>query len=83
MPFLRNEQQVYSRNQGLAYYAVFNVSNQVIYEAWAQPGSALTSAVWQVCKHTYTSDNLTRTEWSDGSDDFKSIASNYLTLSYS
>lgn len=71
MPFLRNEQQVYSRNQGLKYRASFNASNQVEYEAWAVDNTAAEGDLkWQILKHAYTSDNLTASNWASQTDDF-------------
>ena len=71
MPKERNETPVYSRNMGLKYRAEFNGDNQVLYEGWTLEASRLTSdAKWQIVKHTYTSGNLTATDWADGTDDF-------------
>jgi hypothetical protein len=73
MPFLRNEQQVYSRNQGMLYKAEY-VAGYVVYEGWAVMQSLTISesdAVFQICKHTYDADhNLIQTDWGNNSDSF-------------
>ena len=75
MPFLRNEQQVYSRNQGLKYRASFNVDNQAEYEGWAiENDTSEGDLKWQIIKHTYTSGNLVASNWASSgghsTDDF-------------
>ena len=68
----RNEQPVYSRNMGLKYRAAFTADNQVEYEGWAlNPSAAEGDLSWQIVKHTYVSNNLTESNWANGSDDFK------------
>ena len=70
-PFLRNEQQVYSRNQGLKYRASFTVDNQVEYEGWSVDNKATEDDLkWQIIKHSYTSGNLTASNWGSNTDDF-------------
>ena len=80
---LGNETPTYSRNQGFAYYAVFDGNNSVTHEAWASPSSLTSEAKWQICKHTYVSGNLTRTQWAEGNDEFNFIADNYASITYS
>lgn len=71
MSKLHNENPVYARNQGLKYRAAFNASNQVEYEGWAiNNHSAEGDLAWQILKHTYTSDNLTASNWATQTDDF-------------
>ena len=73
MPFLRNEQQVYSRNQGFEYRAEFSGGN-ILYEGWAIPTNSATdesALAWQIIKHTHNSDNnLTKSSWANYSDAF-------------
>ena len=71
MPSLRNEFITYSRNQGLKYRASFTTDNQVEYEGWAiNNGAAEGDLAWQIIKHTYTSGNLTASNWASSTDDF-------------
>ena len=71
MPFLRNETQVYSRNQGLKYRASFNASDQVEYEGWATENNAAEGDLkWQILKHSYTGGNLTASNWASQTDAF-------------
>ena len=66
-----NETPVYSRNMGLKYRASFTGDNQVEYEGWSlDPASAEGDLTWQIVKHTYTSGNLTASNWANNSDDF-------------
>ncbi len=67
----RNETPTYSRNVGMRYRASFNSDNQVEYEGWAlNPNAVEGDLSWQIMKHTYTSNNLTASNWANGSDDF-------------
>ena len=60
----RSETSVYSRNRGLKYRASFNIDNQVEYEGWAMDNNATEDEKkWQIIKHTYTSGNLTASNW--------------------
>jgi hypothetical protein len=71
MPILRNEMQVYSRNQGLKYRASYNSSSQVEYEGWAHQNDAAEGDLsWQIIKHTYTDGNLTASNWASSTDQF-------------
>lgn len=66
-----SETEVLSRNMGLKYRASFDADGNVEYEGWAiNPASAEGSLAWQIVKHTYTSGNLTASNWADSSDDF-------------
>lgn len=71
MPNTRTETPVYSRNQGLKYRASFNSDNQVEYEGWAIDNRAAEGdESWQIIKHTYTSGNLTASNWATQTDEF-------------
>ena len=80
MPQRRNEIQAMVRQEPYAYAASFNADNQVEYEAWAEVGAPFTEAKWIVCKHTYSSGNLVRTQWAKDSanrcGDFTNIIGN-------
>jgi hypothetical protein len=81
------ETTVCSRNSGLKYRAEYNASNQVIYEGWSlDPNAAETDTTWQVVKHTWTSDNLTSSDWAKlsgrSTDDFVFAWSSHATYSY-
>jgi hypothetical protein len=85
MSKLRSEQEVLSRNMGFKYRASFNVDNQVEYEGWAiNPTVSEGDLKWQIIKHTYTSGNLTASDWAKNNgketDDF--IFSWTLRISY-
>jgi hypothetical protein len=62
-----DEHKAVTRQMAQAYRAAFDASNNVEYEAWAEPGTLDGDKRWMICKHTYTSGNLTKTEWADGS----------------
>ncbi len=60
----------YSRSEKTAYRAAFDGSNNVFYEGWARVGYLTSQAKWQICRHTYdVNNNLTATEWADGTDE--------------
>lgn len=63
MPHERNENPVYTRNRGFSYRADFLSGTRVIYEAWANPGTAEDEELWQIVKHTYTDGRLVKSEW--------------------
>lgn len=68
---LNNETPGYVRNMGMRYRATYNADNQVEYEGWAiDPAAAEGDLKWQIVKHTYTSNNLTASNWANSSDDF-------------
>lgn len=88
MPRRRTETEAMIRQEPFAYRAAYDANSNVEYEGWAAPGSATSSAVWIVAKHTYDSNNrLTATQWAATSGspaaDFDQIWDNYnTTLSY-
>jgi len=86
MPKRRNEMETMTRSEPFAYIAEYDGDDNVEYEAWAVPGSATTSAVWVCAKHTYTTLNLTKTEWAQDSDgkiaDFTNQADGLSGLTY-
>ena len=82
MPQRRNEITSQIRSEPMAYIAVYNASNQVIHEAWADPGTPAATEAWVACKHTYDgSGNMTKTEWADGAK-FNQSGSDLTTLTY-
>lgn len=72
MPRRIDETTTNTRQLPQEYRAEYDVDNQVIYEAWADPGTDEGSLAWCICKHTYTSNNLTKTEWAGNADFDKS-----------
>jgi hypothetical protein len=86
MPKNRNEIEAMVRTTPYAYIAEYDADNNVEYEAWADPGTAATTAKWICAKHTYSSLNLTKTQWAQDSDgkvaDFTNLASSLSTLTY-
>lgn len=65
MPHERNENPVYTRNRGFSYRADFQGGRRVIYEGFANPGTAESAELWQIVKHTYTNNRLTKSEWAE------------------
>jgi len=63
MPPRRNELTSMVRQEPMAYRASFDASGNTEYEGWAPIGAADTDGSWTICKHTYTSGNLTSTSW--------------------
>lgn len=83
MPKRNNEQEVMSRAEPFSWRGDYDASGNLIYEAWAVPGSSTSSAVWLVAKNSYDgSNNLTTIQWA-GTADFNQIWDNHLSLSYS
>lgn len=86
MGLRRNEMMVAIRSEPMSYRASYTSDNLVEYEGWAEPGAAESSAVWIICKHTYSSSLLTKTEWAAVSGSpaasFDSIWSNRTSLTY-
>jgi hypothetical protein len=68
MPKRLNESVAMIRQEPFNYLATFNADNQVEYEGWSYPGKVEGDNDWQICKHTYTSGNLTKTEWANGAN---------------
>ena len=54
MPHERNENPVYTRNRGFSYRSDFVGGTKVIYEGFANPGTAESASKWQIVKYTYT-----------------------------
>ena len=85
-PQRRNEEVSMIRSEPFAYRAAYDASNNVQYEGWAAPGTATSAALWIVCQHTYSSGNLTATQWAYTSGSpaatFDQIWDNYATLTY-
>ena len=86
-PIRRNEQMNMIRREPQAYVCEYDASFNPEYEAWADPGSVTTDAVWIASKHTYDGDNnLTKTEWAQDSNGltagFTNQADSLSTLTY-
>lgn len=87
MPKRRNETEAMIRQEPFAYRAAFDSDQNVEYEGWADPGTATSSALWIICKHTYDSNNnLTATQWAYTSGtpaaQFNQVWDNYASLDY-
>lgn len=54
-----------------------------IYIGKASPGTATSSAAWQIQKLTYSGSNITDIQWADGDISFDNIWDNRDSLSYS
>ena len=68
---------------GADYYAQkVTASGSTSYIAIASPGSAQSSAVWQV-KRVSTSGSDTITQWANGNANFTNVATDLTVLSYS
>lgn len=82
----RNENWSMVRSEPFAYRAAYDASSNVEYEGWSQPGAADAGAVWLICKHTYSSGNLTETKWAatTGSPaaEFDQVWNNRTSLTY-
>lgn len=52
-----------THNEPFAYRAEFDSDDYILYEGWAETGTAEATEAWQLCKHTYTNGNLTATKW--------------------
>lgn len=48
----------------------YDGSNRVIYQGWAQAGSATSSSVWRIRQLNYTGDNVTSILFPSGSPAF-------------
>ena len=92
MPSQRNENPVYTRNRGFSYRSDFQSGTRVIFEGWADPGTAESAEQWQIVKYTYTSNKLTKSEWAEktltngtkqATDEFLFAWSDRTTLTYS
>lgn len=82
------ETDVYAREAGftqkLAYIAAGNGIGQIEYQGLSYPGTATSSAGWQIKKFIYDSNNrMTDIQWAGGSDAYTSIWDNRAALSYS
>jgi YD repeat-containing protein len=72
-----------------AFYGVYDDSNNLIYKAFARPGTSSSATGWQIAKLTYDgSNNLLTITWpqdtnSNASNDYEFIASSYLSYTYS
>ena len=83
MPQRRNEELSLPRPEPFARKLTYNASSQLLYEAWADPGSSEADAVWMACKYTYDANGfLTKIEWADGAR-FNQVVSDLSTFSYS
>lgn len=58
-------------------------SDNMIYLALAQAGSAKSAAVWQIRQFNYTSSVLKNWLWADGDQKFDNIYDDRATLSFS
>lgn len=65
----------------------YDANNNMIYEAWAPPGSATSDAVWAIKKYTYSNNggvwNLIGEQWANGRSLFENAYDNVLVLTYS
>lgn len=86
---LLGEQPTYGRDQGrtsLFFYvtAGSDGAGKVEYICTADPGTATTTAKWQITRFTYdTSDRVSEIEWAGANDAFDRACSNRVSESYS
>lgn len=78
-----------SYDHGVPYTQAFDntggsTSKLTLYVGKAQPGSAKSSAVWQIYKLTYdANDNVTDIQWANGALDFNNVWNDRATFTYS
>ena len=84
MAHLHDEFPVYSRDQGLTQRTEYDASNNAVYIGRAEPGTAVETAKWNICKLTYdASNNMTELNWANGSDNFEFIWNSRSGYTYS
>ena len=64
------------------YRADYDANNNVIYEAWADPGTATSAAGWAILRHTYVGINRTVSEWCGGNQIRANVYDNRASLTY-
>lgn len=84
MPVNRNEFESYSRDAGFDLYLLYDGSNRVQYVCFAPPGTATSSASWQIFKLSYdgTSSRIVKKRYASGNDLFDKVADNYAAYNY-
>lgn len=61
----------------------YDGSGNVEYECKAVPGTASDAIGWQICKFTYSSGSLISVTWASGSDEFRFVADDRASYTYS
>lgn len=61
----------------------YDGSNNLLYLCKAAPGTASSAIGWQICKFTYSNGYLTDIQWADGSAEFKFVADDRASYTYS
>lgn len=72
-------------NLDAGYTQAFDYSgDNVVYQGWAVPGTAKSTAGWRICKLTYDgSSHVTDIQWAGAGEQFKWIWNDRASLSYS
>lgn len=57
----------------------------LVYEGWANPGTATSAAAWSIRKNVYggSPSSLSASLWADGNTDFDNVWDNRASLNYS
>ncbi len=61
----------------------YDGSNNLIYQGWAAPGTALSDAAWAIQKNTFTAGNLTLTQLAGGDNLPNKVWNDRVSLAYS
>lgn len=61
----------------------YDVDDNMIYEAWAPPGSLTSATVWAIKQYTYTGGNLTAERWANGRSLFENSWDGRALITYS
>lgn len=70
-------------SNNLNYQAEYSGGN-LIYQGFASPGNATSTAAWKIAKYTYDgSNNLLTIKWAGGASSYTNIWDNRASLSYS
>ena len=64
----------------VVYRADYDVNSNLIYEGWAEPGTATSAAKWAIIRHTYASNLRTVSQWAAGNKTFVNIWDNRASI---
>ena len=64
------------------YMADYDGSGNLIYEGWADPGTATSAALWVIKRYVFTGSNLTSYSFADGNASADNIWDNRASLTY-
>lgn len=62
-----NARVIPSTFDDLAYQGDLGGGANLVYEAWARPGTATSALGWKICKHTYSGSTRVTTTWPQNS----------------